>query len=225
AAHTESGEPAWTAAAGHTSYSSPHPAAIGGEPQVLFLSDRGLTAVDPGSGAVLWQHGDDARGAPVAIQPHPLGKGQILIADPASLGSALIEVTHAQGSWNPTKKWGSRTLAPSFNDFVVHDGFLYGFDNSTFCCVEVETAKRRWKAGRYGHGQVLLLADQALLLVVSETGEVALVASNPDRHEELGRFQAVTGKTWNHPVIAHGRLYVRNAEEMACYDLRPADPR
>ena len=68
---------------------------------------------------------------------------------------------------------------------------------------------------------MLLLADQPLLLVVSESGEVVLLAVNPDRHEELGRFQAVDGKTWNHPVIAHGRLYVRNAEEMACYELRP----
>jgi hypothetical protein len=49
-----------------------------------------------------------------------------------------------------------------------------------------------------------------------------LLAANPQRQEELGRFQALNGKTWNHPVVAHGRLYVRNAEEMACYDLQPA---
>jgi hypothetical protein len=76
------------------------------------------------------------------------------------------------------------------------------------------------KEGRYGSGQILLLADQPLLLVLTDTGEVVLVAANPDRHQELGRFQAIEGKTWNHPVIAHGRLYVRNADEMACYELR-----
>jgi hypothetical protein len=81
------------------------------------------------------------------------------------------------------------------------------------------------EGGRYGKGQVLLLADQALLLVLSEEGAAVLLAANRNRHEELGRFQAINGKTWNHPVVAHGRLYVRNGEEMACYELGPAGRR
>jgi hypothetical protein len=76
-----------------------------------------------------------------------------------------------------------------------------------------------WKRGRYGAGQVLLLADQPLLLVITEQGEVVLVATDPQKHRELAKFPAITGKTWNHPVIAHGKLYVRNAEEMACFEL------
>jgi outer membrane protein assembly factor BamB len=65
----------------------------------------------------------------------------------------------------------------------------------------------------------LLLRDQALLVVVSDEGEVVLVAADPNEHRELSRFRAVEGKTWNHPVIAHGRLYIRNAEEIAGYEL------
>jgi hypothetical protein len=64
---------------------------------------------------------------------------------------------------------------------------------------------------------VLLLAD--LLLVVAEEGEVILLKATPSAHEEIGRFKAIEGKTWNHPAIAQGRLYVRNGEEMACYQL------
>jgi hypothetical protein len=123
----------------------------------------------------------------------------------------------------PAQRWASRQLKPCFNDFVVHDGFLYGFDGNIFCCVEMETGKCRWKEGRYDHGQVLLLADQGLLLVVSESGEVVLLSANPDRHEEHGRFQAIDGKTWNHPVLVRGRLYVRNDEWMACYELPLAE--
>jgi hypothetical protein len=116
-------------------------------------------------------------------------------------------------------------LKPSFNDFVVHQGSIYGFDGRVLTCVDLQTGKRRWKGGRYGSGQLLLLGDQPLLVVVTDGGQVVLVAADPNGHRELGRFQAVEGKTWNHPVIAHGRLYVRNAQEIACYELRLEGPR
>jgi hypothetical protein len=102
---------------------------------------------------------------------------------------------------------------------VVKDGYAYGFDGAIFCCIDLSNGERKWRGGRYGRGQVILLADQDLLLVLSETGEAVLVSAQPTRHAELGRFNAITGKTWNHPVVAHGKLFVRNAEEIACYEL------
>jgi hypothetical protein len=105
---------------------------------------------------------------------------------------------------------------------VVHDDAVYGFDGRVLTCVDLQTGRRRWKEGRYGSGQVLLLGDQPLLVVVTDEGEAVLVAADPYEHQELGRFQAVKGKTWNHPVVANARLYVRNAEEIACYELRLA---
>jgi hypothetical protein len=110
-------------------------------------------------------------------------------------------------------------MLPEFPDLVVHQGHAYGFDGAIFCCIDLASGKRRWKEGRYGRGQVMLLADQALLLVVTEDGEALLLSADPAGHQELGRFRALADKTWNHPVIAHRRLYVRNAEEMACYEL------
>ena len=110
-------------------------------------------------------------------------------------------------------------MKPEFPDFVVHDGHIYGFDGAIFCCLDLATGKRCWKEGRYGRGVVMLLANQSLLLVISESGEAVLLAANPERHQELGRFRALEGKTWNHPVIVRGRFYVRNAEEMACYEV------
>jgi hypothetical protein len=216
-----SGEPAWTAAAGQSSYTSPQLASLEGQAQVLFFGDHGLTALDPASGAVLWEYGANAPGAPRSIQPHPVGPTQVLIGSENDLGTVLVDVTRADRTWTAARRWASRRLKPSYNDFVVHDGSVYGFDGGTFCCIDLQTGGGRWRDGRYGHGQVLLLADQALLLVLAESGEAVLVAAKPERHEELGRFQALDGKTWNHPVLAHGRLYVRNGEEMACYKLRP----
>ena len=71
----------------------------------------------------------------------------------------------------------------------------------------------------YRRDQKEILKKDFLVLVISETGEVALVAASPEKHEELGRFKAIEGKTWNHPIVAHGCLFVRNGEEMACYRL------
>jgi outer membrane protein assembly factor BamB len=215
----ESGDLAWTAPAGSLSYTSPQPASLGGEEQVLALSDLGLTAVDPASGAVLWEHAAAVPGAPRSIQPHVVGPNQVLISSETDLGTARIDLRRDGGKWVAQERWASRALKPSFNDFVVHRGHAYGFDGAVFACIDLETGERRWKQGRYGHGQALLLADQELVLVISETGEAVLVAANPERHEERGKFPALRGKTWNHPVIAHGRLYVRNGEEMACYEL------
>ena len=76
-------------------------------------------------------------------------------------------------------QWTSRAMKPYFNDGVAHNGHVFGFDDSRLCCVELETGKERWKETRYGHGQVLLLADQGVLVVQAVDGKVALVDAAP----------------------------------------------
>ena len=120
--------------------------------------------------------------------------------------------------------WTTRAIKPYYNDLVVHRGHLYGFDHNFLTCVGLADGQGKWRARGYGNGQVLLLADQDLLLVQAETGEVALVNASPDGHRERARFQAIEGKTWNHPVVAHGRLFVRNGQEAACYELGSVEP-
>jgi hypothetical protein len=123
------------------------------------------------------------------------------------------------------ERWASRAIKHFFSDLVIHQGHLYGFDVNLFTCVDLEEGQGRWRARGYGNGQVLLLADQGLLLVLTEKGEVALVRASPEGHRELGRFPAIQGKTWNHPVVAHGKLFVRNSEEAAGYQLTEIDDR
>jgi outer membrane protein assembly factor BamB len=214
-----SGELAWAANAGPLSYSSPQVETIGGKKQILIVSDTGLASFDPESGKQLWQIGQAMPGAPRTEQPHLVGSGKVLVASLFGSGISLVDVSAEQGEWKVAENWKSDGMRPEFPDMVVYDGHAYGFDISTFCCVDFATGKRAWKGGRYGHGQVILLADQGLLLVLSEKGEAVLLKANPELHEELGHFQALHGKTWNHPVVAGGHLYVRNAEEMACYEL------
>ncbi len=215
------GSPAWTADAGKNSYSSPHPANIGGVDQVLMASDSGLLGFNPATGALLWKHAPDGFAPWPCLQPHAIGDNRFVVATD---GMALQEVKHAGDNWSTEQSWTSNDMKPSFNDFVVHGDFAYGLDNKRLTCLDLKTGKRRWKGEDFGHGQILLLADQLLLLVLSEEGAVTLVAANPKKYEPLAAFQAIKGKTWNHPVIAHNRLYVRNSEEIACYELTPAGP-
>jgi len=215
----QSGEVAWTAAAGASSYSSPQLTSLAGVPQVLMLHDGGLTSVDPASGKKLWETGVAMKGAPRCGQPRLIDGNKLLVAALGGLGCSLIEVSTNGGQWTVTNKWDSKDLKPEFPDFVVFHGYAYGFDVGIFCCLNLADGKRVWKEGRYGRGQVMLLRDQGLLLVSSESGELVLLAADPAAHRELGRFQALSSKTWNHPVVRGDRVYLRSAEEMACYSF------
>jgi outer membrane protein assembly factor BamB len=215
----DSGRLAWTARAGASSYSSPQMATLGGKRQCLMLGDLGMTAFDPESGAPLWKFGVEWKGAPRAVQPRQLGDSRLVVATLEGFGVSALDVAQDGDSWTVSKVWESSNMRPEYSDFVVHEGHAYGYDVSTFCCIDLADGNRCWKAGHYGRGQVMLLADQSLLLVSSEKGEAVLLAANPKRLEEIGRFQAIKGKTWNHPVIVRGRLYMRNDQEMACYPL------
>ena len=216
---TQTGELIWCAAAGVSSYSSPQLSLIAGVPQCLMLHDGGLTAVEVSTGKKLWETGIVMKGAPRCGQPRLVDGNKLVVAALGGLGSSLIEISSNGSQFTVTNKWDSKELKPEFPDFVVYDGHAYGFDIGIFCCLNLADGKRTWKEGRYGRGQVMLLRDQALLLVSSETGELVLLAADPAAHRELGRFQALQGKTWNHPVVRRDRVFLRNAQEMACYSL------
>ena len=130
-----------------------------------------------------------------------------------------LAVTHGPNGWAVAERWTSNGLKPYFNDFVVHKGHAYGFDGSILAAIDLADGARRWKGGRYGNGQLVVLPDQDLLLVLSEEGELALVRATPEQFTEIARFPAMDGKTWNHPVLIGDLLLVRNGEEMAAFRL------
>ena len=216
-----SGDPRWFGPrpVGSESYSSPHLATIDGIEQILLISGAGAVGVAPADGTLHWQH--PWPGSPI-VQPALTADGDVLITIPGasgSLGMRRIGVAYASGRWSIEERWTSNRLKPFFNDFVIHNGHVYGFDGGILACIDIEDGTRQWKGGRYGHGQLVLLADQDVLLVLSERGELALVGATPDEFTELGRFPAIESKTWNHPALVGDILLVRNAQEMAAFRL------
>ena len=201
------------------SYSSPHLITIEGVPQVLILSAPGAVSVNPADGKLLWDYKWEG-GA--IIQPAVTPDGDILINAMSATGGSgtrRLVIKRDGNTWTPEERWTSNGLKPYFNDYVIHKGHAYGFDNNILACIDLADGKRKWKGGRYGNGQMVLLADQDLLLVTSEEGELALVSATTDQFKELARMPVFDAKTWNHPVVVGNVLLVRNGEEMAAYKL------
>jgi hypothetical protein len=156
--------------------------------------------------------------API-VQPASTEDGDVLISDGQASSMRRVAVVNGEGGWTIAERWMSTGLKPLFNDFVVHKGHAFGFDGSILACISLADGKRSWKGGRYGNGQLMLLPDQDLLLVVSEDGDVVLVSAAVDQFKEIAKFKAIDGKTWNHPVLVGDILLIRNGEEMAAFRL------
>jgi outer membrane protein assembly factor BamB len=216
------GTPRWIGPRHVSSYSSPHLVVAGGVAQVLLLSAPGVVSLAPSDGSLLWEH---AWSGGAIVQPALTPEGDILISALAGAGGmgirrlAVARAADGSGQWTVQERWTSNGLKPYFNDYVVHDGHAYGFDGSILSSIDLADGTRNWKGGRYGSGQLILVADQHVLLVLSELGELALVSATPDKFTEIARAPAIEGKTWNHPVLVGGVLLVRNGEEMAALRL------
>ena len=213
----------WTAKSGGGGYSSPQLEIIDGTPQVLLLNGHGVISVSPQDGNELWKHEWNTDGI---VQPAVIEGRDVLIGSGsggAEVGIRRVSVAPGSSGWTVQERWTSTGLKPYFNDFVVHKGHAYGYDGSILSCIDLADGKRKWKGGRYGQGQMVLLPDQDLLLLVGEEGELALVRAAPDQFTELARIPGIEGKTWNHPVVIGDILLVRNSEEMAAFRLTLAN--
>ena len=214
----ESGDLVWSAPCGKDSYSSPQLCNIAGEDSIAMLSNLGLTLLDPVSGAVRFDYEWSLTGYR-SLQPQLVDSNSVLIPSGMGYGTRLVKIEKLDGKYAAEEVWTSRQLKPDFNDFVIYQGHAYGFDALIFTCIDLATGKQKWKGGRYGKGQVLLVEDSGHLLVASEQGELVLLAADPKEHKELAKIEALEGRTWNHPVLVGNKLYMRNSQEAACYEL------
>ena len=211
-----SGASAWSAGDGGSSYSSATLLTLAGRRQIVVLNARSLSGHDPGSGALLWEHPFPS-GQPNVTMPVPLGPDRLLASVGYGVGSKAYRIAESGGALQATLEWESPRLKSKFANLIVQGGFVYGLDDGVLTCIDPATGERRWKSGRHGHGQLLLVGG--LLLVQTEDGELVLVDPSPDAYRELTRFTALDGKTWNPPALAGSLLLVRNDREAAAFEL------
>ena len=212
------GDLRWSVPCGPESYSSPQLSKVLGEDTLLVLTNDGLLLLDPATGKTRLNHEWKFKGYR-ALQPTVIDGEVILLPTPMSEGTRAIRVSKKGGRLAGEELWTSKHLKPDFTELIAHKGHLYGIDGSMFSCIDLKTGARVWKDGRYGKGQSLLLDSADQILIAAEDGRVVLLQADPTAHKEITSFQALQGKTWNHPVLAGDKLLVRNATEAACYEL------
>ena len=224
--HKDTGERVWREGSDPAGYSSPLITTLAGVPQILIFNYGSVAAHDPSDGGVLWQHPWPNTTECIA-QPVPLPEDHLFVSSGYGIGCKLFQIERdVDNQLKATLVWETPRLKAKFTNVVHRDGYIYGLDDGVLVCLDLANGQRRWKRGRYGHGQVILVdgSDEidnqsGLLLVSAESGDVLLVEVNPNESKELARFPALASKTWNNPALAGQYLLVRNDREAACYEL------
>ena len=216
--HKETGEIVWTGYRTKTGYSSPLVTTLLGTEQIVVFNQGLITAHEPLTGKLLWKQPWVKSYAECVAQPVPISDDTLLASTGYGAGAKLYQLSrNPTGEFDVSIIWETINLKAKFTNIIYYNGYLYGLDDGILVCINPADGTRQWKRGRYGHGQTLLISN--VLLVTTESGDVALVKPNPERHIEHARFTALKGKTWNTPALAGNYLLVRNDREAACYEL------
>ena len=215
---TITGTRAWSAQSDKQAYASPMLVTLAGRPQLLVVSASRLMGLTPDRGQLLWEFPWVTDNDINAAQPVIIGDGRVFVSSGYGHGAALLEITEAGGQFAAREVWQTNRMKNKFSSSVYHDGYIYGLDEAVMACLDAATGELKWKAGRYGYGQVILA--QGHLVVLTEDGDLVLLKASPNSLEEIVRVPVLDGKTWNHPALADGLLLVRNLKEMAAFDLR-----
>jgi outer membrane protein assembly factor BamB len=216
----EDGKMVWAEGKGGADYSSAMEMTLAGLRQIVIFNGGGVSGHAIRDGKVLWNYKWPG-GHPHVTAPVLVGTNRLLISSGYGTGSELVRVEEKEGKWEVTREWKSMSLKAKFAPIFVKNGYIYGLDDGIFTCVELETGQRRWKDGRYGHGQGLLVGGQILL--TSEKGELVLIEPDEEELVELARFQVFSDKTWNPPALVGDEILMRNDKEAACVQLSMAE--
>jgi outer membrane protein assembly factor BamB len=213
-----SGVRKWSALSDQAAYVSPMLVTLGGVQQILVFTATRLVAIPLSGGEPLWEYPWRSEYGINAAQPILLDGNRIFVSSSYAGAGAVVEVTGGPDGFTVREVWRNNRMKNQFSSSVVHQGTIYGLDMSILAAIDATTGELKWKGGRYGTGQLVLVGDR--LIVLTEDGDLAVVNATPERHEELTRFAVLDGKTWNVPAISGGYLLIRNLAEMAAFDLR-----
>ena len=217
------GELQWKNLDDPAGYSSPIAATIDGKPQIVFFTALGLVGVSPNDGTLLWRFPWETDygcniATPIVVQNY------IFISSGYRRGCALLDIEDQGGSMQANRVYENKKMCNHFPSCILLNGYLYGFDDTRLTCMELATGQVRWKKisfeDRTAMGKGSILGAGNYLIILGEHGKLALADASPEGYQEKAACQVSERKCWTVPVLADGRLYVRDEKTLMCFDLR-----
>ena len=221
----DSGKTAWKSALhGEGVYLSPSALTLLDTEQLITAVSGKIASLDPATGNILWEHPwkiflNNAQ----IVQPLALSKDSFLLSAGYGRGSERWTFKPASGkTYSIETAWKSKNLKSKFSNPVLKDGFIYGFNENSFTCLDASDGQLKWRGNKYGYGRVLLAGDK--LVILGSTGALSVVEANPEKFVETYSGQLLgEARCWNGPALVGGYLLARNGSEIACFDWAKTD--
>lgn len=212
------GSKLWSSGSAKAGYASPVLGTLLDQQQVIIFGGENVVGYDLADGTERWQFAFKTFNGINVGQPLVIDQDKVFISAGYDAGSVMLRIKNDNGQWTAEPLWQNKRLKCKMSSAVYLSGFLYGLDDGILACLDANTGNRRWKSGRYGHGQILLSHDT--LIIQAESGELVMVAADPEEHRELARIPVLPGdKTWNAPALADNWLLLRNHFEAVLLEL------
>jgi outer membrane protein assembly factor BamB len=226
AVNKKTGEVIWKSSVpggDEASYASAIIIDVGGIKQYVQFLQKGVVGVEAKTGKFLWRYGETAKGSRANI-PTPIEHEGYVFSGSGMAGAGLVKLKTVGSALEADQIYFTKELPTSIGGAVLIGDYLYGTTNKALVCAEFKTGKIRWQDKCVGAGSVCVAEGR--LYVHGESGAVALVEATPDGYHEKGRFtppdQPKRGNTkaWAYPVVANGKLYLRDLDRLWCYDVK-----
>ena len=189
-----------------------------GEEHLIVAVEGSIIGLDPKNGKTRWKHPWKIFLNNVQIaQPLLLSDNTFLLSAGYGKGGECLQIFKDGDGYILSTLWKSKHLKTKFSNAILHEGSIYGYSENLLVCLDAQTGDLNWRGKKYGYGRILLAEDKLVLL--GNTGELAVVQANPDSFEEIYSGQLLSNaRCWNGPVLVNGYLFARNGEQIACFD-------
>jgi len=213
----KSGEVIWNSQTDRPGYSSPIAVTVNGMRQIIFFTGTAVVSVAPKDGKLYWRYPWKTDWFANIATPIFIPNDKIFISSGYDKGSALLQINDNSGTETVKPIWLSKVMRNHFSSSILYEGYVYGFDEATFKCINVNTSEQKWAIRGFGKGSLIFADDH--LIVLSERGKLILVEAIPSEYREKASAQVLQGKCWTVPTLSSGKLYIRNQKELICLDL------